>query len=157
MSEKEKRKRFCCLYAVLGDAEEAAVRAGFDKENALEEAAACLKTKACSNSVKQLRGLLGDAGAVISGLRRLAFGSCADGILLAFSEENPTAESLQALDLFNVAEIKRARGGVVEVKMFDRLKALEKLYELECELADRGRAEALAEALADIPEEDDDV
>ena len=41
--------------------------------------------------------------------------------------------------------------------MFDRLKALEKLYELECELADRGRAEALAEALADIPEEDDDV
>lgn len=154
MSEKDKRKKFCCLYAVLGDAEEAAIRAGFDRENALDEAAACLKSKSCRNSVKAMRELLSDSGSVISGLRRLAFGNCADGILLAFSDEPPTAESLQGLDLFNVAEIKRVRGGGVEIKMFDRLKALEKLYELECELADRGRASALAEALAKSAGED---
>ena len=36
-------------------------------------------------------------------------------------------EKLPKLDLFNVSEIKRPRGGGMEIKFFDRLKALEKL------------------------------
>ena len=39
-------------------------------------------------------------------------------------------QELSKLDLFNVAEIKRQKGGTVEIKFFDRLKALEKLAEI---------------------------
>lgn len=150
MSEKDikaMRKRFCCLYAVLGDAEEAAVRAGFSREEALDEAAACLKNSACKRTVRELRKVLDDGDAVLSGLRRLAFGNCNDGVLLAFADELPPPETLEKLDLFNISEIKRVRGGGVEVKMFDRMKALEKLYELENLFADRSKASGLIEAL----------
>ncbi len=34
------------------------------------------------------------------------------------------------MDLFNISEIKRKKGGDVEIKFFDRLKALEALEEL---------------------------
>lgn len=39
------------------------------------------------------------------------------------------------MDLFNISEIKRKKGGDIEIKFFDRLKALERLYEL-CDEAD---------------------
>lgn len=161
MSEKDelkaRRKRFCYLYAALGDPESAAVKAGFERDKALGEAIACLKSPSCRKSIAELRGLIGDSGSVLAGLRRLAFGSCADAVLLAFSDEPPTREQLAGLDLFNVSEIKRVRGGGVEVKVFDRIKALEKLYELENAMCDRGRADALIKALSahDSREEDD--
>lgn len=34
------------------------------------------------------------------------------------------------MDLFNISEIKRKKGGDIEIKFFDRLKALERLCEL---------------------------
>lgn len=34
------------------------------------------------------------------------------------------------MDLFNISEIKRKKGGDIEIKFFDRLKALEKLQQL---------------------------
>ena len=47
MSEKDelrnRRKRFCYLYAVLGDPEEAAVRAGYSRDEALGAAMELLK------------------------------------------------------------------------------------------------------------------
>ena len=159
MSEKdikEMRKKFCCLYAMLGDAEEAAVRAGFSREEALEKAAACLKAAACKRTVEELRKVFIDGEAVLSGLRRLAFGSCNDGVLLAFADELPPPETLEKLDLFNISEIKRVRGGGVEVKMFDRMKALEKLYELENIFADRSKASGLIEALAASAEREEE-
>lgn len=36
------------------------------------------------------------------------------------------------MDLFNISEIKRKKGGDVEIKFFDRLKALEHLRDM-CE------------------------
>ncbi len=33
------------------------------------------------------------------------------------------------MELFNISEIKRKKGGDIEIKFFDRLKALEKLGE----------------------------
>lgn len=154
---KSKRKRFCTLYVMLGDAEEAAVKAGFDRERALDEAVACLRSSACRRSISELRKALGDGGSVISGLRRLAFGSCNDAVLLALSEDIPSAEALGSLDLFNVSEIKRIKGGSVEVKLFDRMKALEKLYELENAFDDRGRAAGLMEALTASAGEEGDL
>ena len=48
---------------------------------------------------------------------------------LIFSEDI-TEERIDELDLFNISEIKRKKGGDVEIKFFDRLKALEHLSEM---------------------------
>lgn len=158
MSEKDelgnRQRRFCCLYAALGDPEEAAVRAGFHREEALGAALRLLKSRACRRRIKEHRELLGDGGSVMAGLRRLAFGSCNDAVKLAFADELPPQEELDRLDLYNVAEIKRVRGGGVEVKVFDRIKALEKLGELERTVSEAENAEALIRALASDGEED---
>ena len=61
-----------------------------------------------------------------SGYYRLAFGNIADAVSLLFAE-NPTRENLGEMDLFLVSEIKRPKDGSMEIKFFDRLKALEHL------------------------------
>ncbi len=40
--------------------------------------------------------------------------------------ENPPSEQLKDMDLFSVSEIKKPKDGAMEIKFFDRLKALEK-------------------------------
>lgn len=70
---------------------------------------------------------------VRDGLRRLAFGEIQDAVLLLFADENEILERLGEFNLFNVSEIKRPKGGGMEIKFFDRLKALEKLRESETE------------------------
>lgn len=151
---KSKRSAFCCWYAALGDPEEAAVRAGFDSRTALADGIACLKSAECRRKIAGLRTLLADSGSVITGLKRLAFGSCRDAVYLAFAEELPPPSVIAELDLFNVSEIKRVKGGGVEVKLFDRMKALEKLYELENAFDHRDRAEGLIAALTASAESD---
>jgi hypothetical protein len=37
---------------------------------------------------------------------------------------------MEGLELFNVSEIKRPKGGGIEIKFFDRMKALERLGEM---------------------------
>ncbi|MBQ5565969.1 MAG: hypothetical protein IIT42_03890, partial [Clostridia bacterium] len=63
------------------------------------------------------------------GYERLAFGSTADAfrLLMADNFENILVENL---DLFNVAEIKKPKDGAMEIKFFDRIKALEHLGEI---------------------------
>lgn len=82
------------------------------------------------------------------GLKQLAFGKCNDAVFLAFAEELPPPSLIENLDLFNVSEIKRVKGGGVEIKLFDRLEALEKLYEIENSSESNDRAEELINALA---------
>lgn len=60
------------------------------------------------------------------GYRQLAFGSISDAVSLLYKEE-PTVRELAKMDLFSISEIKRARDGAMEIKFYDRLKALEKL------------------------------
>lgn len=64
---------------------------------------------------------------VTEGLRRLAFGEIQDAVTLLFESDENILSSLPRLDLFNVSEIKRQKGGGMEIKFFDRLKALERL------------------------------
>ena len=61
------------------------------------------------------------------GLTELAFGSCCDAVKLLFMSEDEIMQKLPKLKLINVSEIKRPKGGGMEIKFFDRLKALEKL------------------------------
>lgn len=65
------------------------------------------------------------------GLRRLAFGEIQDAVRLLFEQESEILEKLPEYNLFNISEIKRPRGGGMEIKFFDRIKALEKLGEAE--------------------------
>lgn len=75
---------------------------------------------------------------ISAGYLRLAFGCVSDAVKLIFSDDI-TEERIDDLDLFNISEIKRKKGGDVEIKFFDRLKALEHLYEMS-EGTDSGEA-----------------
>ena len=144
---KAKLNIFCCNYVTLGNAEEAALKAGFPRENALTAGIELLKTKECQDTIARIRDILSDSGSIISGLKRVAFGSCTDAVYLVFADELPPAETIGKLDLFNVSEIKRVKGGGVEVKFFDRMKALEKLFELENAYSARDKAADLIRAM----------
>ena len=144
---------FCCWYVILGNAAEAAVRAGYSPETACEVGMKLLASGRCRRLISSMRESLSDQGGIISGLRRLAFGSCSDAAALAFADELPSPEVMRSLDLFNVSEIKRVKGGGVEIKFFDRLKALEKLWELENAFSDRDKAAGLIGALLSSAEE----
>lgn len=61
---------------------------------------------------------------VLMGLQRIAFGDVRDPVRLLFCEE-PTVRELNSMDLFNVSEIKRLKGGGMEIKFFDRIRALQ--------------------------------
>lgn len=144
---KAKRNAFCCYYVMLGNVAEAAEKAGFGRENALTEGVKCLKSAECRRTIAGLREVLDGDGNVSAGLKRLAFGNCTDAVYLVFADELPPPEVIEKLDLFNVSEIKRVKGGGVEVRLFDRLKALEKLFELENSCSDRNKAADLIAAL----------
>ena len=146
---KSKKYAFCCYYVILGDVAESAVRAGFCREDALTEGIKLLETQECREIIARLRNTLSDGGNVTAGLKRLAFGNCSDAVYLVFSDELPPPDVIQGLNLFNVSEIKRVKGGGVEIKLFDRLKALEKLFELENTFLDKDKATEIIKALAD--------
>lgn len=65
-------------------------------------------------------------GLATAGYIRLAFGSVADAVSLIYMDK-PSREELEKMDLFLVSEIKHPKEGALEIKFFDRLKALEKL------------------------------
>jgi len=127
MSAKKLTKReamFCRYLSVLGDARQAAVLAGFELD--AQGAAAELITR--DNIMRECEKISGKLARLkISarrGLERLAFGGVGDALGLLFIDEIPEPEYLRNLDLFCVSEIKRPKGGGVEIKFFDRLKAL---------------------------------
>lgn len=127
----KKELEFCHHYINTGSAKEAAVLAGF-KTCPERKGAELLLEKKISEKIKNMyiekrQNLMFRA---ISGYERLAFGSISDSIKLLFSE-NLKPEDLNKMDLFNIAEIKKPKDGAMEIKFFDRLRALEKLEQIE--------------------------
>jgi hypothetical protein len=122
-----KEKLFCLYYAQNRNARAAAAKAGF----ALPEQAA-LRLLRTAHVRRELETLAGEERAgtdeLLAGYRKLAFGSGTDALRLLFGSVQP--EDFDALDLFNVAEIKKPKDGALEIKFFDRLKALEHLEAL---------------------------
>ena len=119
-----KETLFCEYYHRLRDAGEAAARAGFSPEQGRR-----LLRK------PELRQLLEEwereehdpqriRADVIAGLRRLAFGPAAGKIRWTEDEDG------EELDLFPVSEIKRRQNETLELRFFDRFRALEMLLEL---------------------------
>lgn len=68
---------------------------------------------------------------VKQGLLDLAFGDVSDAVLLLYLSDEEVLERLPKLNLYNISEIKRPRGGGMEIKFFDRLKAIERLGNAE--------------------------
>lgn len=123
----EKQRAFCAAFACTGDFGRAAKQAGYLTRPA-RRGAALLCSEAVREEIERIARLHGKVFANLAqlGYRRLAFGGTADAVSLLY-RDNPTAEELSELDLFRVAEIKKPKDGSIEIKFFDRLKALEKL------------------------------
>ena len=111
-----KEKTFCNCFVSCGSADEAAYNAGF------------VRNPKRSDEIKRLGKCRTSSLSEIAtvGYRRLAFGKISDAVSLLYME-NPSREQLEHMDLFLVSEIKRPKDGSMEIKFFDRLKALEKL------------------------------
>jgi|GEM_PF-31557 len=143
-----REKLFCYHYLMLGNAKEAATAAGFPIKNAHTHAAKLLLKQnvreflnaQCDNLAKRKISL------IMSGLERLAFGGINDAVTLAFCDEI-SGDKIGELDLFNVAEIKRPKSGGIEIKFFDRQKALERLLEIQSEFSENSSADSFFTAL----------
>lgn len=124
----KKEAEFCCLAASLGNCAEAAYKAGFTVFPQ-KRAEKLMRKKEISDEIEKIKEKNAKAQAALTGLRRIAFGSVADAVSLAvnFGESVDT----HSLDLFSVSEIKYTAGKGVEIKFYDRLKALERLAEIE--------------------------
>ncbi len=129
----EKEKLFCAYYADGGDARGCAARAGY-QVMPQRNAAKLLARENIRSEISRLEKEKRAVGSVERGLMRLAFGSVADAMKLMLCEETMSADEIEKLDLFNVSDIKRPKGGGLEIKFFDRLKALERLEKIgNCE------------------------
>lgn len=125
MSSRE--KEFCSCFLKTGSAQKSAELAGFggntravgDKLLQREDIMSEIEHIA-SKQERLLKGL------ATTGYIRLAFGSIADAVSLIYMD-NPSRAELEKMDLFLVSEIKHPKDGAVEIKFFDRLKALERL------------------------------
>ena len=84
---------------------------------------------------------------IYQGYQQLAFGSIADAIKLLFMEE-PAPRALGKMNFINVAEIRRMKEGAMEIKFFDRLKALASLYEYSGDADSKAAAQTLLAALS---------
>ena len=144
-----RRRAFCRFYLALGSPAEAARKAGAPPGQAEEEGLKLLQMPSCRSYLAQLASQppLPMRALVLAGLTRLAFGSANDAAKLVFADDLPDPETVAKLDLFHVSEIKRVKGGGVEIKLFDRQKALEKLMECASEVDSAAAAEALLSAL----------
>lgn len=92
------------------------------------------------------------------GLLDIALGSVSDAISLLFMTEEEIIERLPKLKLINVSEIKRPKGGGMEIKFFDRIKALERLGTDKISNSDSSLSfyEALEKSANDSREKSDD-
>ncbi len=65
------------------------------------------------------------------GLLKLACGDISDAVSLLYLSDEEAMARLPKLNLFNVSEIRRPKGGGLEIKFFDRIKAFERLGEAQ--------------------------
>ncbi len=143
---KPKEKEFCRLMALYGESERAAREAGY--KSPAERGLLLLCREDIAGEIKRcadnLRSVYEDTA--VCGLYRLAFSKPGDALKLLYCE-NPTGEELDALDLNSIAEIKRTKDKSVEIKFFDRIKAIDKLTELLHSAGEESTGGGLIEAM----------
>ena len=135
-SLKKREKDFCREYVYCGNPKEAALRAGY---TVFPEMCGIrlLTERRIKEEISELEGKLAATRAeALCGYRRIAFGNISDAVKLILESDGDRLDA-EKLDLFNVAEIKKPRGGGMEIKFFDRLKALEKIEQLSLSESDK--------------------
>ena len=85
--------------------------------------------------------------ALLRQMERLAGGRVNDAVKLAFLDREQM-EEIDGLDLSALTEFKRKGNGTVEIKLTDKLAALERLLELTGQ-SEQEKAQALFQALED--------
>lgn len=123
----KQEKQFCCHYVSSGNSAQAAVLAGC-RENPEAWGEALLCREDIANEISRLLSIRKKTVSSIAftGYKKLAFGGIGDAVSLLYMD-NPDGERLKNMDLYCVSEIRRPKDGAMEIKFFDRLKALEKL------------------------------
>ena len=140
-------KDFVLSFVRGRNAEEAAVNAGISPARAKQDGLKLLSQRGIRRQVEKERDIAFSGEAEIrAGLERLAYGRVNDAAALAFADE-VTPAMLAKADLFNVSEIKRIKGGGVEIKFYDRQKALERLCELNERDSADDRSRSMVEAI----------
>lgn len=134
---------FCKYSAAHYSPREAAAKAGylFPEKTGMK----LLSREKIRDAIKEIENLKPDCGEVADGLRRIAFGSIADVVKL-MTAEDVTSLNFDEMDLYMISELKFAKSGGIEVKLHDRIKALEKLGELSDASSD-GDPSAFLEAI----------
>lgn len=158
MALTSKETEFCRQFAQLRNAREAAARAGyvFPEKAGLKLLCRPQIVEKIESFAEQLRR----CSEAADGLRRIAFGSVADAVKLVFSPES--ACSPEELDLFMISEIKLPKSGGIEVKFFDRIKALEALGSVSEGVESDGAAPFInaifkgAQVISDLKESESD-
>ena len=127
----EREKLFCRRQLRLQNAREAAAGAGYDLAGCKTRGENLMAREDIREFLEKLKREEGYSGrkALEDGLRRLAFGSAADCVRLAFLEEEPDQRTLEGMDLFSLSAFKRSKGAN-EVKLYDRVQAMEALAEM---------------------------
>lgn len=128
-----KELTFCHQYIKTGNPTEAARLSGY-RGNLEKKGTELLSKHEIYESIEKIfkekkKDLMYKA---ITGYERLAFGNISDCVKLLFSENIKPAD-LDKMDLFNISEIKKPKDGAMEIKFFDRLRALEKLEQIDME------------------------
>ena len=120
---KKKEKLFCRLTAVTGDPRTAAQRAGYKRP---DEAWPELISR--PDTAAEIRRVTREVGGVLK--ETLLCAACrqmsaenTDAVRLLYHEQM-SDEALSGLNLSGVAEIKRTKDKSVEIKFFDKVKAL---------------------------------
>lgn len=130
--EISKEKLFCNYYFISGNAEEAARKAGYSKKQQ-QTAFLLLQKESVKKTIKALKEEEerdDTLSKIKAGLLRLAFGSYNDCISLLLKSGELSEKTLREMDFFFVSEIKSSKTGGLEIKFYDRLKALSCLLEL---------------------------
>lgn len=120
---------FCRMYAYCRNGRESAVKAGYTVCPEIMSRKLLGKHLVRETIDRYSLEMNITLNEVKAGLRRVAFSSSADAVKLMLVED-PAVLDPESLDLFNVAEIKKPKGGGLEIKFFDRIKALEKLGDI---------------------------
>ncbi|MDR0913805.1 MAG: terminase small subunit [Oscillospiraceae bacterium] len=141
----EQEKQFCISFVRSGNIEDSAMAAGYAKNPRQSGDELMCKAEVIAE-IERLSALQRKSLSLMAavGYQRLAFGGVADAVSLLFMD-NPSPRKLAKMDLFSVAEIRKPKEGSMEIKFFDRLKALEKL---ETALPPEDKAKSLFEALS---------
>lgn len=119
----KKERAFCVGFINSGDIAEAQAYSGVSDGGAL------LCREEIRDELKRLSRVYNESVAYTAsaGLKKLAMGDISDAVRLLY-EDNPDSDTLKNMNFFMISEIRR-KEGAMEIKFFDRIKALSQLTE----------------------------